>query len=76
MKEPVAAPLLAKLTVPAGADLSPEPVSETTAVQLTESLIGVVAGVQVTLVEVVRLVTVRLKPVVSALSAWMPSVAV
>ena len=44
MKLPVAAPLLAKLTVPAGNDFVPEPVSETTAVQLTESLIGVVAG--------------------------------
>ena len=72
MKLPVAAPELAKLTEPAGNDFAPESVSETVAVQVELWLIATDAGEQTTVVEVVRLLTVRLKPVVSALLAWMP----
>ena len=55
-----------KLTVPPGRMTVPEPVSATVAVQDVESPTGTEDGEQTTEVEVVRLVTVRLK------SPWLP----
>jgi hypothetical protein len=74
VKLPEAAPLF-RVTVPPGLDLLPESVSETVAVQVELSLIGVEAGVQLTAVAVARLVTVRAKPVALLLLAWMASLA-
>ena len=73
-KLPEAVPLL-NVTDPAGLDLVPESVSETTAVQVELSLIGVEAGVQVTAVEVVRFVTPSAKPGAVLLLAWIESLA-
>ncbi len=52
---------LVKVTVPVGVPAVPVEVSETIAVQVVGAFTATVAGVQVTLVEVVRLFTVRLK---------------
>ena len=76
LNEPVAVPAFAKLTEPAGNDFVPVSVSETVAVQVTESLIGVEDGKQETLVEVDRFVTVNANPVESELSACTASLAV
>jgi hypothetical protein len=51
-----------KLTEPCGHDFVPESVSETVAVQVELWLIATEAGKQLTLVEVVRFVTVNAKP--------------
>jgi hypothetical protein len=69
LNAPEAVPL-EKVTVPAGLDFVPESVSETVAVQVVLSLIGTELGAHPTTVELVRLVTVRAKPVALALSAW------
>ncbi len=53
--------LLLNVTVPVGAILVPDDVSVTVAVQVADAFTGSVAGAQVTLVEVERLMTVRLK---------------
>ena len=74
LKLPEAAPLF-RVTDPAGLDLPPVSVSVTVAVQLVPWLIATELGVQLTAVEVVRLVTVRAKPVLSALAAWIESLA-
>src|SRR5690242_16478443 len=75
LKLPLAPPLL-KLAVPCGDDFVPESVSVTVAVQVVDPLIGLVPGEQPdTTVEVDRLCTVSVLPVVSALSAWTPSLA-
>jgi hypothetical protein len=58
LKLPEAAPF-EKLTEPAGNDFVPESVSDTVAVHVELSLIGVEAGEQLTLVEVIRLLTVN-----------------
>src|SRR5258708_3880764 len=50
-------PLELKLTVPVGVDLLPVSVSLTVAVQLLAPFTGSVAGLQLTLVEVVRVLT-------------------
>ena len=55
-----------KLTVPEGRDEVPESLSETVAVQVEAEFTGTEDGEQTTEVEVVRLVTVRLK------SPWLP----
>ena len=70
LKLPVAGPL-SKLTVPAGNDLLPPSVSETVAVQVEPWLIATVAGLQLVVGWVERLVTVSANPVASLLSAWM-----
>jgi hypothetical protein len=59
-----------KLTAPLGLDLLPASVSSTVAVQTEPWLIATLPGEQLTLVWVVRLVTVSAKPVASALLAW------
>jgi hypothetical protein len=73
-KLPEALPL-AKVTAPPGLDLVPLSVSVTVAVQLVPWLIATAEGVQLTAVEVVRFVTARAKPVLSALAAWIESLA-
>ena len=75
LKLPGAAPF-EKLTEPCGHDLLPVSVSDTVAVQVEPWLIATEAGVQLTLVEVVRFVTPSAKPVAVLLSAWMLSLAV
>ena len=74
VKPPVA--LLLKLADPCGHDEVPESVSETVAVQSVDPLIGVLVGVHEVDVDVVRKVTVRPKPIESALYAWTLSLAV
>ena len=64
-------PLEPKLTVPVGVDLVPVSVSLTVAVQLVALLTGRLAGLQLTLVEVVRVLTVIV--VVPLLVAWLVS---
>jgi hypothetical protein len=68
-KPPLPAPERLKLTEPLGLDLLPASVSLTVAVQVEPWLIATGES-QLTLVEVVRLVTVKAKPVASALLAW------
>jgi hypothetical protein len=76
VKLPLADPF-EKLTVPPGADFVPEPVSDTTTVQVVDWLIATVAGEQpVTEVDVPRLVTVNPEPVASLLPACTESVGV
>jgi hypothetical protein len=60
-KLPEAAGLALKVTVPAGADLLPASVSPTVAVQTEPWLRATEAGLQETLVAVVRLLTVMSK---------------
>ena len=76
LKLPVAVPAFAKLTEPCGHDFAGESVSDTVAVQVVLSAIGVEDGEQLTLVEVVRFVTVNAKPVAVLLFAWTESSAV
>ena len=70
------APSVVKVTVPAGADLVPEAVSVTVAVHRLPSLTATLAGVQDTLVLVVRRLTVIAEPERSLLLLCTPSVAV
>jgi hypothetical protein len=71
------APVLAKLTVPAGAVPVAESVSETSTVQVVDWLIATAAGAQpVTDVEVERVATVTPTPVVSLLGACTESLGV
>jgi len=69
VKVPV--PLLVKLTVPVGALAVPTDVSVTVPVHVVGELTGIEAGVQLTAVVVVRLLTVR--TVVPELVACVPS---
>ena len=64
-------PLELKLTVPVGVDLMPVSVSVTVAVQLVGLLTGRLAGLQLTLVVVVRVLTLIV--VVPLLVAWLLS---
>ena len=74
--EKVPVPLLLKVTVPAGADFVGASLSDTVTEHVVAWLIATDEGEQpVTLVVVVRLVTVNPKPVASALSAWTLSLA-
>ena len=75
VKLPEAAPF-ENVTVPLGFDCEPESVSVTTAVQLEPWLIATEPGEQETEVKVVRLLTVRAKPVASELLAWVLPLAV
>jgi hypothetical protein len=76
VKLPLADPF-EKLTVPPGADFVPEPVSDTTTVQVMDWLIATVAGEQpVTEVEVDRAATPTLVPVASLLPPCTESVGV
>ena len=74
-KLPEAAPF-EKLTEPCGHDFVPESVSETVAVQVEPWSIATEDGLQLIEVAVVRLFTVRAKPVVSELLAWVLPLAV
>src|SRR5437868_172469 len=74
LKLPLAEPL-EKLAVPCGNDLVPESVSDTAAVHVGEPLIGNEDGVHEVVVEVVRLLTVRVNPVASELLACTESLA-
>jgi hypothetical protein len=73
--EKLPVPLLVNETVPGGNDFDPESVSDTVAVQVVAWLTTTDAGVQDTLVDVVRSVTASWKPVASALPAWIESLA-
>jgi hypothetical protein len=75
LKLPEAAPLVS-VTEPAGLDFVPLSVSLTVAVQLEPWLIATEPGEQETEVKVVRLLTVRAKPVASELFPWTLSLAV
>ena len=70
LKLPEAAPLV-RVTEPAGLDFVPLSVSLTVAVQLEPWLIATEPGEQETEVKVVRLLTVRAKPVASELFWWV-----
>src|SRR5436853_334977 len=75
--EKLPAPSEANWTVPCGHDLVPLSVSATTTVQVVLSAIGTELGEQpLTVVEVERLLTVRVTPLLSLLSAWIESLAV
>ncbi len=64
VNEPVAVPVLVKAMIPAGADAVPAiEVSFTEAVQLVACPVCIVDGEHVTVVEVVRRVTVTVLPV-------------
>ncbi len=64
VNEPVAVPVLVKPTLPAGADAVPAvEVSLTNPVQVVVWLVVIVVGEHVTVVEVVRRVTVTVLPV-------------
>jgi hypothetical protein len=69
VKVPV--PLLVNETVPVGALVVPPEVSVTVAVHVVGALTGTEAGVQLTAVVVLRLVTV--KAVLPELAAWVES---
>ena len=68
----VPVPLLAKVTVPMMVLLVPASVSATVAVQIVVELTPTLAGEQLIVVEVLRLVTVSAKPEL-ALPAWVLS---
>ena len=77
LPEKLPVPLVAKLTVPPGADGVPASVSETVAVQVVDWSTATVAGVQpVTVVVVARVVTLSPLPVESELPACVESLAV
>src|SRR5437879_5583662 len=73
VNEPLAEPVLLKATVPPGVDAVPDAVSLTNAVQLTDCPMTALAGVQVTVVDVVRRLTVTVL-LVPVLPVWAVSV--